>query len=59
MTQKIDDDDVLEGLRLTGVAVLAAVVTAAGVIGLGGAVLSDERPAPKSEPAVIRVSDAR
>ena len=39
MDHHSDDDDVWQGLRLTGVAVVSAFIVAAVVIGAGGAVL--------------------
>ncbi|MFN3816725.1 hypothetical protein [Brevundimonas sp.] len=50
MDHHSDDDDVREGLRLTGVAVVSAVVVAALVIGAGGALLPALLPALLEEP---------
>lgn len=56
MNRQTEDDDVWEGLRLTGAAVITAFVTAALVIGVGGAILPALLDEPDS-PAVIRVSN--
>ena len=58
MDRQTEEDDVWEGLRLTGVAVASAFVTAALVIGVGGALLPDLLDQPDG-PAVIRVSNTR
>ena len=58
MDRQTEEDDVWEGLRLTGVAVASAFVTAALVIGVGGAVLPSLLDQPDG-PAVIRVSANR
>lgn len=58
MDRQSEDDDVWEGLRLTGVAVISAFVTAAVVIGAGSALLPALLDEPDT-PAVIRVSANR
>ncbi|MEH6663334.1 MAG: hypothetical protein V7678_00660 [Brevundimonas sp.] len=52
MDHHSDDDDVWEGLRLTGVAVVSAFVVAAVVIGAGGAVLPALLDEPDAAPLV-------
>ena len=58
MNRQTEDDDVWEGLRLTGAAVISAFVTAAVVIGVGGAALPALLDEPDGAP-IIRVSDKR
>ncbi|MFN3536589.1 MAG: hypothetical protein ACK4Y4_04000 [Brevundimonas sp.] len=55
MDHHSDDDDVREGLRLTGVAVVSAFIVAAVVIGAGGAVLPALLEEPGAAP-VVRAS---
>ena len=50
-----EDDGVWEGLRLTGVAVVSALIVAAVVIGAGGAVLPALLDDPDAAP-VVRAS---
>ena len=58
MDHHSDDNDVWEGLRLTGVAVVSAFIVAAAVIGAGGAVLPALLDEPDAAP-VVRVSAGR
>ncbi|MBA3999024.1 hypothetical protein [Brevundimonas sp.] len=51
-----DDDDVWEGFRLTGVAVVSAFIVAALVIGAGGAVLPALLDEPDAPAPVVRAS---
>jgi|GEM_PF-3499234 hypothetical protein len=55
MNHHSEDDDVWEGLRLTGVAVVSAFLVAALVIGAGGAVLPALLDEPDAAP-VVRAS---
>ncbi len=55
MNHHSEDDDVWEGLRLTGVAVVSAFLVAARVIGAGGAVLPALLDEPDAAP-VVRAS---
>ncbi|MFN4295342.1 MAG: hypothetical protein ACK4FB_00745 [Brevundimonas sp.] len=62
MDQHSDDDDVREGLRLTGVAVVSAFIVAAAVIGAGRAVLPVLLPSLLDDPGaapVVRASMER
>ena len=58
MDHHSDDNDVWEGLRLTGVAVVSAFIVAALVISAGGAVLPALLDESDSAP-VVRASISR